>query len=141
MLGRMLLDAQGGPRDVAKARQWLSQAAEGDHAQAQLGLGNLLHRGQGVARDAVAARSWYREAAEADLGSAQSNLAGMLARGRGGPQDPVLAYMWYAIAGGSELSETADERKKNLADTMTPKQIMVAETLAKGWIPVRLHWR
>ena len=141
MLGGMLLDAQGGPRDVAKARAWLQKAAEGDHAQAQLTLGNLLHRGQGVARDPVAARSWFREAAEADLGSAQTNLANMLARGRGGPQDPVLAYMWYAIAAGDKLSETADERKKNLAKTMTPKQIMVAETLARGWIPVRLHWR
>ncbi|MDP6702610.1 MAG: tetratricopeptide repeat protein, partial [Candidatus Latescibacteria bacterium] len=130
-----------GPRDVAKARQWLRQAAEGDHAQAQLALGNLLHRGLGAARDPVAARSWYREAAEANLGSAQSNLANMLARGRGGPQDPVLAYMWYAIAGGGERSESADERKKSLAETMTAKQIMVAETLAQGWIPVRLHWR
>ena len=141
MLGRMLLDGQGGTRDVAKAREWLRQAAEGDHAKAQLTLGNLLHRGQGVKRDPVAARGWYREAAEANLGSAQTNLANMLARGRGGPQDPVLAYMWYAIASSGQSSETADERKVNLAKTMTPKQIMVAETLAKGWIPVRLHWR
>ncbi len=141
MLGSMLLGGQGGARNVALASEWLNKAAEGDHALAQVMLGNLLDRGRGAAPDPVAARNWYREAAEADQGGGQANLAGMLARGRGGPKDPVLAFMWYLIEDRSQRTTLSGERKSKLAESMTPKQIMVAETLAKGWIPVRLHWR
>jgi TPR repeat protein len=49
-LGRMLLEGQGGPKDVWQAARWLKLAADKSHYQAQALLGTTLFNGRAMPR-------------------------------------------------------------------------------------------
>ena len=56
---------RGVPRDLARAAELFTSAAESGDAEAQFALSVMLHTGAGQARDDDAARRWLMKAAEA----------------------------------------------------------------------------
>lgn len=56
---------RGVPRDLARAAELFTSAAESGDAEAQFALSVMLQTGAGQARDEVAARNWLKKAAEA----------------------------------------------------------------------------
>ena len=69
------------------------------------------------------------EAAEAGLPSAQLQLAELCGQNDHGQSDPVSAYMWYLIAEttAASMSKQIEERKKNLAQSMSAQERAEAE--------------
>src|SRR3974377_1132260 len=66
--GLKFASGEGVPRDYTQAAQCYAQAAELDHALAQLDLATLYSQGQGVPRDETKALMWLTKAAS--LGNA-----------------------------------------------------------------------
>ena len=62
-LGMIYLGGLGTPKDLSKAKGWLSMAADKDYASAQYELGNMYASGNGVDPNDFLARLWYRRAA------------------------------------------------------------------------------
>jgi len=62
-LAEMYYTANGVPKDLAQAVEWLRKAAEQGHAQSQLNLGAMYEKGIGVPKDAAQAMEWWRKAA------------------------------------------------------------------------------
>jgi TPR repeat protein len=66
---------EGVKKDLAKAVEWLRQAAEQGYAPAQNALGFCYEFGDGVEKDLKKAIEWYTKAAEQGDARAQNNLA------------------------------------------------------------------
>jgi len=78
------------------------------------------------------------EAAEAGDPSAQLRLAehySQVIQGDGKEQDCVSAYMWYLLAEGTgvPLLGRIEKGKKDISQTMSPKQVAEAEGRAADW--------
>jgi DNA-binding NarL/FixJ family response regulator len=69
------------------------------------------------------------EAAEAGVPSAQLQLAEFCGQNDHGQSDPVSAYMWYLMAEttAASMGKLIEERKKNLAQSMSPLERAEAE--------------
>lgn len=99
ILGQMLLDGTGVPRDPAAGLAWFKRAAQADHLMSINMLGRCYENGWGTARDEVVAAYWFRLAAERGLDWGMYNHAHMLRDGRGGVvQDRAAALAWYQRA-------------------------------------------
>ncbi len=69
----------------------------------------------------------------------------MYARGEGVPEDVVRAHAWLSlsaahavqITGARKLAREAQELRDDVAQKMTPEQILEAEQLAREWKPKR----
>jgi uncharacterized protein len=117
--------------------------AEQGSPLAQYLLGALYQLGEVVPQDYSEAVNWYRRAADQGLAVAQFALGAIYARGQGVPEDFVRAYMWLSlsaahaaqIAGAQKLARDAQELLDNVAQSMSPEQLMAAEQLARGWKP------
>src|SRR5215467_3087315 len=88
-LGRMLLDGQGGGKDVKQAVRWLSHAASKGQHQAQAVFGSMLFKGQFVPRDSAKGLMWL-----------------MLARDAAAPKETWITDMYNAAV----KQATEDER-------------------------------
>ena len=95
-------------------------------------IGWKYQKGIDVAVDYTKAIQWYQNAAEKGSHLAQCNLGSLYESGRGTRADLVQAYMWYSVssARGNELSES---RLRDLAERMTPQQIVEAHIRANAW--------
>jgi len=79
------------------------------------------------------------------LAVAQFALGAMYARGEGVPEDVVRAHIWLSlsathaaqITGARKLTREAQELRDEVAQKMTPEQILEAEQLAREWKPKR----
>jgi TPR repeat protein len=99
ILGQMLLDGVGVPRDPAAGFAWFKRAAQADHLMSINMVGRCYENGWGTARDEVVAAYWFRLAAERGLDWGMYNHAHMLRDGRGGvAQDRAAALAWYRRA-------------------------------------------
>ena len=80
---------------------------------------------------------WYQLAAEQGSGKAQSNLGLMYRKGEGVAQDNVLAHMWLNLAASrlppGEERDKAVRNRDEVAEEMTPDQIVEAQRLARQW--------
>ncbi len=140
-LGIMYSIGWGMPPDAAEAAKWFRLAANqfrlaadrGD-AQAQAGLGQLYYIGRGVPQDNAEAMKWFRLAANQGDASAQAMLGVMYENGQGVPKDDVLAYMWLNLA-ALQRNMFAPKERDDLAQRMTPEQIVEAQKLAREWKP------
>jgi TPR repeat protein len=121
----------------------LHQDAEQGSPLAQYVLGALYQLGEVIPHDYTEAVNWYRRAADQGLAVAQFALGAMYAHGQGVPEDAVRAHMWLSlsaahaaqITGAQKLARDAQELRDNVAQKMTPEQILEAEQLAREWKP------
>ena len=88
----------GYPRDEAKARGWLTRAAQAGFDTAQLDLGTWLVDGRGGDRDQAAGFRWLKTAAEGGNVAAQNRLAKLYMYGIGTEPDNLFAAAWYMLA-------------------------------------------
>jgi uncharacterized protein len=103
----------------------------------------LYQLGEVIPHDYTEAVNWYRRAADQGLAVAQFALGAMYAHGQGVPEDAVRAHMWLSlsaahaaqITGAQKLARDAQELRDNVAQKMTPEQILEAEQLAREWRP------
>jgi len=136
-------DSEG---DFATAVHIVWPLAAQRNAKAQSFLGMLYFEGWGVPQDYKEAFNWFRRAADQGDYKGQSWLSLMYRDGNGVPQDKVRAYLWANLA--AQSTEPADapgqltpgqieaeERDKDIAQFMTPKQLAEARRLAADWKP------
>ena len=105
-LGKALLLGSGDiPKDYARARALLGEAAgQGDPAAAYY-LGLIYRSGYGTAADPVQAAHWFELASRADIPSADFMLANAYRDGSGVPSDEARALALYRRAAEHELPE------------------------------------
>jgi len=101
ILGQILLDGAGLPRDPEAGLQWFKRAAQAGHAMAMNMVGRCYENGWGTAPDMVVAAYWFRLAADRGLDWGMYNYAHLLNSGRGGVAcDPAAALALYQRAAG-----------------------------------------
>ncbi|MBR8183003.1 sel1 repeat family protein [Burkholderia ambifaria] len=105
-LGKALLLGSGDiPKDYARARALLGEAAgQGDSAAAYY-LGLIYRSGYGTAADPVQAAHWFELASRADIPAADFMLANAYRDGSGVPRDEARALALYRRAAEHELPE------------------------------------
>ncbi|MDP9581985.1 UNVERIFIED_ORG: TPR repeat protein [Burkholderia contaminans] len=105
-LGKALLLGSGDiPKDYARARALLGEAAgQGDPAAAYY-LGLIYRSGYGTAADPVRAAHWFEFASRADIPAADFMLANAYRDGSGVPRDEARALALYRRAAEHELPE------------------------------------
>lgn len=123
---------RGVEQDAGEAVRWYRLAAERGHARAQHNLGLALAAGRGAERDQPAAAEWFRRAAEQDFGPAQFALGELCAKGEGIAADPLEAHLWFALAERHKV-EGARKRRRQMADSLTPREIALAEMQERHW--------
>lgn len=82
-------------KDIVKAADLFSKAAEQDYEPAQSMIGNLLMNGIGIAKDEKAGLQWLRKAADQGNADAQLSVGFYLEQGRGAPADTNTAAQYY----------------------------------------------
>ena len=128
-MGQYYALGHGVAKDYAEAVKWYRQAAEQNHAEAQLKLGNCFADGLGVARDYPEAVRWYRRAAEQNVDAeAQINLAYCYAFGKGVKQDHAEAYAWSDLATNKDRS--AAILRGDLKRQLSAKKLAAAQKRA-----------
>ncbi|MBY4770388.1 tetratricopeptide repeat protein [Burkholderia ambifaria] len=105
-LGKALLLGSGDiPKDYARARALLGEAArQGDPAAAYY-LGLIYRSGYGTTADPVQAAHWFELASRADIPAADFMLANAYRDGSGVPHDEARALALYRRAAEHELPE------------------------------------
>ncbi|MBR8348912.1 tetratricopeptide repeat protein [Burkholderia ambifaria] len=105
-LGKALLLGSGDiPKDYARARALLGEAAgQGDPAAAYY-LGLIYRSGYGTAADPAQAAHWFELASRADIPAADFMLANAYRDGSGVPRDEARALALYRRAAEHELPE------------------------------------
>ena len=88
----------GVTKDLKKAVEYFTKAAEQGHASAQADLGDCYFNGDGVYKDSDKAVEWYRKAAEQGNASGQCGLGLCYLGGRGVPEDNAKAVEWFRKA-------------------------------------------
>lgn len=100
-LGHSFLYGENGlPKDPKTGAAWIRKAAEQNHANAQLELGNLLVEGRGVDEDRKGAHEWFRKAAENGNPNAQFflGMAFLTVSTYDGVKDEEQGLMWLKRA-------------------------------------------
>jgi hypothetical protein len=107
-VGRKYERGRGTNRNMAKAAEWYSKAANANHAPSMARLGILYVEGNGVKRDLDKAVKLLTEAAEQNVASAQYQLANMYELGTGVQEDLNKAISLYrkAAEGGYYRAQT-----------------------------------
>ncbi len=85
-------------KDLVKAREWLTKAAQRDFDTAQLDLGNMMLSGIGGQRSLEGGFGWIRRSALTGNVAAQAALAKLYWGGIGTEADSTLAAAWYVLA-------------------------------------------
>ncbi len=88
----------GVTKDLKKAVEYFTKAAEQGHASAQADLGDCYFYGYGVYKDSDKAVEWYRKAAEQGNAGGQSGLGRCCLNGRGVTEDKSKAVEWFRKA-------------------------------------------
>jgi TPR repeat protein len=131
-IGLMYENGYGVTRDYAEAMKWFRMAAEQGYTRAQSQIGLMYEKAEGLTQDYAEALKWFRMAAERGDVEEQLNVGGSYENGLGVKQDYVQAYMWLSLAAAADEPASAQELN-NLAQKMTPEQIVEAKQLASEW--------
>jgi len=113
--------------DPAKARVWLTKAAQHNFEPAELDLGTALVEGRGGPRDEKEGFQWLLRAARAGNVPAQARIARLYRAGIGVDADFVSAAAWYIVARHAGLK---DLELDDFMDGLTDRQISQAQELA-----------
>jgi septal ring-binding cell division protein DamX len=106
-LGMLYWKGEGVEPDLEVAAVWLKQAAEINHAGAQVKLGYLYSTGQGVPQNYAEARRWLLMAARQGDADAQYNLGLVYRDGLGVAADEEEAMRWFAEAAANGDAQAA----------------------------------
>ena len=122
--------AGGKPRDDAKARMLLAQAARQNYDTAQIDLAAWMIEGRGGERDLKSGFGWMKRAAEGGNVAAQNRLAKLYMAGIGTDPDLVLAGAWYIVARRAGLIDPQmDDFLQGLDDDQTKQALRKANRL------------
>lgn len=135
-LGVMYEKGQGTKQNYVEAARWYRKAADQGDEVAQYNLAVMHAEGRGVVKSYGEALKLYRLAAGRGYDRAQSNLGVMYAEGRGVRKDNVLAHMWFSLSAAKGYEQGITNRNL-VAESMTPAQLLQAETLAREWKPTK----
>jgi uncharacterized protein len=116
------------PRNYTEAVRWLRASADSGLAEAENSLAAFYLNGVAVPRDYNEAARLVRLAVQKGLPGAETSLGFLYEHGKGVPLDYVAAYAWYSRAFAAGDSTSID-RRKQLAQIMTPKQLDEANGL------------
>ena len=117
-VGNIHARGHGTPKDLALAKKWYAEAAEGGSRDAMFNLALMYYEGTGVTRDYAAARRLFEQAAALGEVTAMRTVGEIWFYGRGVPEDNTRAREWFekAAAGG---------------DTRSKRRL--GEIMMKGW--------
>jgi uncharacterized protein len=118
LVGRILNEGLGVPRDAKGALEWYRKGAELGDANAQLALGLLYVRGEGVPADPEVAAQWFEKSAALGNAKANYNLGVMYAAGRGRPADPKRAVELLEMAAKADEMQAAYDLAQLYADPL-----------------------
>jgi TPR repeat protein len=134
-------DTEAAGHSAANHLSRLHEDAQQGSPLAQYLLGAFYQLGEAIPQDYAEAANWYERAADQGLAVAQFALGALYAYGEGVSEDVVRAHMWLSlsaeIAGAQKLAREARELRDDVAQKMTPEQILEAEQLAREWKPKR----
>ncbi|PAJ75687.1 hypothetical protein CJF42_04140 [Pseudoalteromonas sp. NBT06-2] len=122
-------------RDLNKAINYLSQAAQGEHSEAMFNLAMAFELGKGVDKNITAAYEWHLRAANKGWLKAQRKVAMMYENGQGVQPDPEKAYIWYQKAAKQGDSDSQLELGAILLQGITLPGKIVSKNIEKG-----LYW-
>lgn len=105
LMGWMLVNGRGGPRDLVAAREMYTAAAAAGDVAAQNNLAELWESGQGGRQDVFQALEWYQSAAAAGFAPAQFNLGRLLLGVQGIPADRGRARQWLEKASAQGVTQ------------------------------------
>lgn len=97
LLGTMLDDGFGVPRNYAQARKWYERAAHAGEAEAMNRLGVIHAAGHGVPRDYALALAWFGAAVKNGSISAINNIAMAYFHGLGVQQSYGESAKWLTL--------------------------------------------
>ena len=136
-IGLMYATGEGVGQDDGRAAEWYLKAAKQGNVNAQFNLGTMYDTGRGIHQSYTEAAKWFLKAAKQRDTESQFNLSLMYLRGEGVKKDHVQAYKWVYLAemhaedGDAEIYRNA---RKTIIDTMTPEEIIEAESLVEDWL-------
>ncbi|MGA1370233.1 MAG: hypothetical protein ACO3Z6_01385 [Pseudomonadales bacterium] len=139
-LGRQYLDDRNGNQDLSEARSWIHRAAEQGHVGAQSLLGHMYHAGSGALQSFTLAHDWLMRAARQNDPEAQFSLGVMYRDGQAVEADPVAAYTWFNLA-AAQGSDDASDARDHLLMSLTPAQVLAAQTASEQWKPGDLDFK
>ena len=116
IMGRLLENGWGGPKDPGAAADWYRKAAEQGLAKARYNLGAMYYEGNGVPKDATAAAQWFSKAAAQGHPRAQFNLARLYETGEGLTRNLAEARRWYTEAEKATDKELAEDARQALEE-------------------------
>lgn len=133
-LGFLYSAGEDVPKNAKEAFKWYSLAAKQGRPDAMEVLGSVYSLGSGVKKNLKTAVYWYSLAAEKGNIASQTMLGLIFARGElDGQKDYIQAYMWLAVASSRDY-KFAIKNRDFLRKTMSPKDVSVAERLARECI-------
>lgn len=97
-LGRLYDYGWGVNKDLNKAAELYTQAAEKGHARAMYNIGNMYMKGDGVTKDYSKAKYWYEKGAEKGDDASLQGMALLYHNGWGVSKDLNKAADWYIKA-------------------------------------------
>ena len=118
LLGIMYEKGVGVEKDISKAIDWYTKAANKGMAEAQYRLGRLYYFGKEVKRDPKKAAEWFDKAAQQGIGKAQYYLGKMYLKGDGVPKELRKARRWLRLAADKGVADA----KKLIASSHFAKE-------------------
>ncbi len=114
VVGLMLDEGTGTPRDPIAARQWLERASALGNRGAQYDLGTMYEKADGMPQDLSRAAALYLQSAQQGFAPAQLAIGVSYEFGEGVPRDRSQAVYWLSKAGNQ-----GDGRAHWLADWLS----------------------
>ncbi len=107
-LGAMYHDGDGVGKDLGKAVEWFTKAAQAGVNRAQFNLGTMYMQGDGVPRDTATGVQWLTRAAANNNARANLEMGILSYTGQYVPQDFAKARMYFENAAGRGLGDGAN---------------------------------
>lgn len=98
MLGESYSKGNGVPKDISKAIEWYTKAANEGSTEAMYHLGLLYYDGTDISQDYAKAVEWVRKAADKGYVMAMVDMGILYEVGKAIAQDYTLAKQWYEKA-------------------------------------------
>jgi len=135
LLGWCYQHERGVKRDLTRATQWYTKAANQRFAAAENNLGFLYETGGGVPADAATALGWYRRAAEHGLSDSTLTVAKLLLVGPESVRNRNGALVWFEIARRVGARGTESELVLDrLMQETSPEERQAIDGAASRWL-------
>ena len=136
LMGVLLQNGWGVPRDPARAAQLYARAGELGLVRALHNLGRLYRVGLGVAADSSQGARLWKTAGRQGYVPSQAALGALYHAGDGVPQDMFRAYFWWSLA-ARRMDLEAVRAREDIIYTLSAHQKTVADQLVETFEPDR----